>query len=481
MRSLFHARWLLALVLGLGSAVGAHATHNRGGDISYTSVASTTPGVPRYHVVVRLFLSSQNPVLSQEVQLLASQGGCGVASTRSFSTTIAKQQSTAGLWQSCGSGSLLPSPYNVALYATDLDLPAGQWTLSFTGENRMADLVNVANSVSTTIYFSTFLDNRLTTQDTSPQFESVLMPSFTNTTTPPYSFSAFDADGDSLRYELVAPQQIPGGIINGGACSAPVTGYQAQPHFTLSGGTGALAPVAGTNPQGYYAMAARVSEYRRLGGEWQLIGYVVRDLTYLSAASTNQAPAFTSLSLNGGATQPLSQRIVARPGQTVRLVLTAADADAGQQLRFASEAPAVVPGLSLATLSGTQVQLTWQVPITLPPGRYAVPVAVLDDGCPYNASEERTLVFVVTTQTLAARPATNAESQAYPVPFREQVQFQAAPGQAVTLLDALGRVVARLTADASGRVLWQPSAGLPSGLYLARSANGQALARLLRE
>ena len=461
--------------------MAAYATHNRGSDISYTSVASTTTGVPRYHVVVRLFVDPSNPVLSEIIQLLASHGDCGSASTSSFSTTINRQQFSPGLLQSCTTG--LPTPYNVSLYETDLDLPTGRWTLSFTGENRLANIVNVANSVNTNLSISAYLDNTLAAQDASPKFESVLMPSFNGTAVPPYSFSAFDTDADSLRYEFVTPQQVAGGVLgaNAGACSQVLPGYQAPPHFTLNSSTGALVPATPSGQQGYYAAAVRVSEYRRLGGQWQLIGYVVRDLTYLTVASTNQAPTFTSLSVNGGAAQQPGQPIAARPGQTVRLVLTAADPDASQQLRFASDAPGVVPGLSLSTLSGTQAQLTWQVPATLPPGRYAVPVAVLDNGCPNNASEDRTLVFVVTNQALATRPATNAESQAYPVPFREQVQFQAAPGQAITLVDALGRVVARLSADASGRVLWQPGAGLPAGLYLARATDGRALARLLHE
>jgi hypothetical protein len=69
----------------------------------------------------------------------------------------------------------------------------------------------------------------------------------------------------------------------------------------------------------------------------------------------------------------------------------------------------------------------------------------------------------------------------YPVPFREQVQFTTAPNQAVILVDALGREVARLTSAPSGLVRWQPAPTLPAGLYLARAAStGQPLARLLR-
>jgi hypothetical protein len=164
------------------------------------------------------------------------------------------------------------------------------------------------------------------------------------------------------------------------------------------------------------------------------------------------------------------------------VVLATTDPDAGQLMRFVIPAASVVPGLSLApTSSATSTQLTWQVPATLPAGRYPILVTVLDNGCP-NASEERTLVFVVSGSAVTAtRAGALATAESYPTPFREQVQFTTAPNQDVILIDALGREVARLTSTASGLVRWQPAATLPAGLYLARSASsGQPLARLLR-
>jgi len=227
-------------------------------------------------------------------------------------------------------------------------------------------------------------------------------------------------------------------------------------------------------------MAARVNEYRRLGGTWQLIGNVMRDVTYLAYSGTNLPPHFTGLALGSGAAQALDQPVVVRLGQTTSLLLTAADPDAGQTLRFSSEATNIIPGLSLATVSGTQARLTWQVPASLPPGRYTATVAVQDNGCPLNASAEQTISFVVATQPLATRPATDAETTAFPMPFRDQVQFKATGGGVVLIVDELGRTVAQLRAAADGRVQWQPAASLPAGLYLARGADGRPLARLLR-
>ncbi|MEJ7662936.1 MAG: hypothetical protein WKG07_26980 [Hymenobacter sp.] len=44
--------------------------------------------------------------------------------------------------------------------------------------------------------------------------------------------------------------------------------------------------------QGFYAPAARVSEYRRLNGRWQLIGYVGRDIAHIAYTDTNVPPYF---------------------------------------------------------------------------------------------------------------------------------------------------------------------------------------------
>lgn len=124
------------------------------------------------------------------------------------------------------------------------------------------------------------------------------------------------------------------------------------------------------------------------------------------------------------------------------------------------------------------------LPATLPPGRYTATVAVFDDGCPLNASEEQTFSFLVSVPgtPLAGRPALPpAGGAAFPMPLREQVQFHAAAGgQVVTIVNELGRVVARLQAGADGRVRWQPTPTLPAGLYVARGAAGRPLARLLR-
>ena len=477
MRAIFYFRWVVVLALALGTQLAAHATHILGGEITYAPIASTTAGVPRYRLMATLFCnSSPGAAMQPSLQISGTRTGCGSAAGGSFQVTVPIDQIVSNYSLGCptAAGYL----YNVLSFKTDVNLPPGQWVFSVAEAGRSAGIINLTNSVTTNISISAYLDNTLVGQNASPKFLSTLLPYLCNGQAQRYSFSAFDSDGDSLVYQFRQPEQA---IISAPfACGTPIPGTL-SPHFQLNAATGALTAVPGPVQQGIYSMAARVSEYRRVNGSWQLIGYVTRDVSYFVVGSLNQTPRFTALTLNGGATpQSPGQLIRVQPGQTVTLGLTAADPDAGQVLRFESQSPGIIPGFSLQTTSATTAQVTWQVPASLPPGRYTAAVAVLDNGCP-NASEDYTFTFLVSAQPLADRPTATLGAQAFPMPFREQVQFQAtAGGQAVTVVDALGRVVAHLTSQADGRVQWQPAAALPAGLYLARAADGRLLARLLR-
>ncbi|MGI4884308.1 MAG: hypothetical protein ACRYFR_05050 [Janthinobacterium lividum] len=478
MQSSFYARWLPALLLWLGTALAAQASHLLGTEITYAPVASTTAGTPRYHVALRLYVDATSASVKQPVATVTfSRNGCDAIGTGSFSVTIPVTQVLKTYGQNCSLGG---PAYTVQLYETDVDLPRGQWTINFSGENRAAGVKNIANLQSQTygIYCSAFLNTELVAQNTSPVFLTTRLPYVASGQAERYSFSAFDADGDSLVYRFVTPQE---GVAPRFVCGADIPSTP-SPHFQLNAATGALtAPAITTTDVGRYVVAAHVDEYRRLNGSWQQIGWITRDVSYIFVNATNQAPSFTALTIAGAPmAQPVGELVRVRAGQTVVLALDAADPDAGQALSFTSDAAGAVPGLGLQTLGPTRAQLTWQVPAALPPGRYTATVAVTDDGCP-SASEEQTLAFLVTAATtLATRPTGEGKAAAFPTPFREQVQFQAAAGQAVTVVDELGRVVAQLRAPADGRVVWRPAAALPAGLYVARGADGRPLARLLR-
>jgi hypothetical protein len=329
MNQLFRWHWLMAGLLWLAAQPAAQASHIRGGDIAYTSIASTTPNVPRYRVTLRLFRDISG-VDQPYVTLTGTQGSCNSTDPRNFTIyNVLKAQSTRLAPVACVGGNAGgSSSFNtdVFLYNADVDLPRGQWTLSFTGENRNYAFTNFPNPVGHSFYVTAFLDNRLITQDTSPTFLSTLLPSLQGNLAQSYSFSTYDTDRDSVAYSLVESQealnvQVPCGTAIAGAVS---------PHFHLNPATGAVMVPAGGVQQGNYLTAVRVSEYRQLAGTWQLIGAVTRDIGYLAQNIANQPPSFTSLAVGTGPAQLPSQTISVRAGQTVDLTLTATDPDADQ-------------------------------------------------------------------------------------------------------------------------------------------------------
>ncbi|NVO83265.1 hypothetical protein [Hymenobacter terrestris] len=476
-----HAWARALLVVGaLFSSVPGFASHARGGEIYYTPVPGTAN---TYHITVRKYAVPPSPVVVEygpDMELVCGQGGCSSTSAGSFVAKLLLTSSTRVLAPDCTAGSAI----QVLVYEGDVELPPARWTLSMGDVNRTFGLLNLENSGNQSQYVESFLDNSSGLRNSSPQFIESRVPLLLGNQRQLYSFSAFDADGDSLVYQLVQPLQGGWQIAGSGIapCAQPTVGFTPS-HFQLNEVTGEAQTIPFTLAVGAFVMAVRVQEYRRLNASWTLIGSITRDLAYFARASSNSTPSFTSLQV-GTVGQPFDKAIEVIPGQTIAVLLDATDADADQILTFSSAATTIVPGVALQPVSATQARLTWQVPADLPSGRYYLPVTVTDNGCPLFGSESRSVAFLVTARRVLSTGPTQPAAAlfAVPTPFREQVEFRLRqPGtQPVTVWDALGRVVAQLVSTPDGRVVWRPENHLVAGMYLARTADGQQV-RLLRE
>jgi hypothetical protein len=295
-----------------------------------------------------------------------------------------------------------------------------------------------------------------------------------------HSLSTFDSEGDSLTYELVRPVSKSAPMQ---ACGELAAGSTVAPHFAINSATGELLTRAMPAQQGVFIVAVAVNEYRRLNGVWQRIGQINRDmLYYVLNGSNNQVPTFTRVAYSSNPTgQLLGQTIRVSQGQNVVLNLTATDPDAGQTVQLLSEVTGAVPGATFQAQANGQGQLTWQVPASLPRGRYSLGVTAVDDACPGKGITTQVLTFLVSpTQPLATRSRQALAQPPYPSPFREEVRFQFAESgaQPVVIVDEMGRTVANLHTAADGSIRWQPASTLPAGIYLARNLRGTQVARL---
>ncbi|UOQ99056.1 hypothetical protein MUN81_06075 [Hymenobacter sp. 5317J-9] len=446
-----------------------------GADLTY-EYAGTSAAPNLYRVTARVFsdgsMTGATAGPPTSIALTCTQNGCA----QLISTTSLPRVASQTVLTSCtstGESTIITTLQGL------VTLPPAQWLLGISITARVAAMANVPQSSVVGLYVSAELDNSTGLIDSSPRFTASRPVHLVGAQPQQYSISAFDSEGDSLVYEAVQP------LMPGSSPSMPcatATGGTLAPHFQLNAATGELLTVPGAAGQlGIYALTARVKEYRRVNGTWQKIGSVMREMDYYVSAGTNQVPVFTRVAPVGIPTgQLLGQEIRVTAGQTASLVLTATDADAGQTPTLSSEVVGLVPGASFQPLANGQGQLTWQVPATLPSGRYGLTVTALDNACPLLGHSVLTLTFLVSNPTLATRTRQALAQLPFPAPFNEAVQFQfTGQGvQAVAITDALGRLVARVESTPDGRVEWRPATPLPAGLYFARNLAGTQVARL---
>ncbi|MCG8317880.1 MAG: gliding motility-associated C-terminal domain-containing protein [Cytophagales bacterium] len=178
----------------------------------------------------------------------------------------------------------------------------GNYTLRFQEFNRNGGILNMANSVETPFYVETNITiDPFVGLNNSPQ---LLIPPIDRAATGATFFhnpGAFDPDGDSLSYTIVIPKQdidlevnaytFPNNIIH-------YTGFNYQtaneaqtgpPTYTLNEVNGDLIWDA-PGLAGEYNVAFRVEEWRRVGGQWQRLGYVTRDMQIIVEETDNERP-----------------------------------------------------------------------------------------------------------------------------------------------------------------------------------------------
>jgi len=529
LKPLLLTRWLL-LLLGLLVAPRLWATHIQAAEISYQKLSGTN----QYKVSYRVYRDCGGASFPTSSAVLEyRQTGCTGGPWPSVPLLLVPGTQRIGgdycaaLGSPCGPG--LPTNYETGLFEATLTLPPAEWTLSVT-LNARPELGNI-NIGSGDMYTEATLDNRNGRSNSSPVFSSSSqVVSFVGWRLPTtFSEMAVDPDGDSLVYELVAPLESCGSpmtylpiqspIVEVGstpACYAalptgttysptwPLLSFQltgscplkqAQPYFDFNPANGSISMIPQLfNPtvnsaQNKNVVAVKVSEYRRLaGGSYVKVGSVRRDMLFTVVdCGTNQNPTLGPVTVNNGPAQSAGAVIPVVAGQLVQLSVGGLDGNGNQILTMSSNVEQVLPNSEL-TLSPPSLhptaQINWIPPTTLPSGLYYCTVTTTDNACPIKGVHTQTLTFRVTNNTLTAVKAAKAVTTlaAAPTPFQGQVRFQLAQAgvQPVLVFDQLGRQVAALQSSPAGEVQWRPAAGVPAGLYLARTPDGLQVARLLR-
>ena len=363
-------KWMLYLALCMLSLT-AWATHQRAGEITYEHLSGLT-----YRFTIITYTYTPSAADRPQIEVFWGDGN---------SSVVDRYQKIN-----------MDNDISRNIYITEHTYPStGTYHVTFEDPNRNNGIVNIPNSVSIPFFLETILViNPFLGANSSPQ---LLNPPIDNgcTNTPYYhNPGAYDPDGDSLSYSLIACRGYEGEDIPGYALPA------ASNYISINPQTGDLtwdSPLA----VGEYNIAILISEWRH----GVLIGSVVRDMQITILACNNQPPEILTC---------MDTCITA--GQTLQLTVTATDANSTIVRLTASGG---VFGLSdhhatFPTAEGTppvSSQFIWNTTcshIRLAP--YNVLFKAVDNGPQVNLTSYKTLnihVVAPKPENLLAEPVGN--------------------------------------------------------------------------
>ncbi|MVN79193.1 hypothetical protein GO988_22915, partial [Hymenobacter sp. HMF4947] len=294
---------LLLLAIGWVRPEVAHASHIRAGDIQ--AKVDTITGNPN-HIYFKLTLYRDiNGVDQPDVTIYYGDGTRQDGIPKAQTTRIASAET------------------DIFTYYFDHTYSgAGRYQVSFVGENRNANVVNMSNSSGQTFYIGTSVTiNPAYGRNRSPVLRAPAIDRAAVGQVFLHNPAAYDADGDSLAFRLRTSQQVVGGTntANTNNTPSPVTCtnyvYPNDPSIlpkavqVAYGGVPAGQPgqdaIIVQDPQtgqitwnapsraGLYNIAFVVEEWRRTANGRIMIGTVIRDMQIIVTGTKNLPPTLT--------------------------------------------------------------------------------------------------------------------------------------------------------------------------------------------
>lgn len=279
----------------------ASATHNRAGEITYV----------------------QTGPLSVKILITTYTKTSSMAADRDSLEVYWGDGSSEFVVRSNGEGDPLENDVKINYYEAEHTYPGrSTYTVGFTDPNRVNNILNVnwPNSVEVEFYLSTtftFLD---------PQFQgtnssAVLLQAPIDIACVGKRFThnpnAFDADGDSLSYHLIAPkmsaqEDVPAYVFPDQISPGP------NNDFSINPTTG---DITWESPQlqGEYNIAIRIDEWRK----GVLINSIIRDMQILVIACDNEPPLIDA-----------PEEICVIAGEEIEFKIGIDDPDAGQRVKL---------------------------------------------------------------------------------------------------------------------------------------------------
>lgn len=280
---MFKIRYYLFILFCIAFFTNAKATHNRAGEITYKWLFGYT-----YKIKVTTYtnIGGQNLADRCEDTVYFGDGSRAVV--------LRSNGLCNGTCSPACEGSPLPGgTIKLNEYVTTHTYPGpGKYLISMEDPNRNAGVINLPNSVNQVFYIESYLVIPFfgSGKNSSP---ILTFPPIDNGCVGKcflHNPGAYDLDGDSLSYELTTCR---------GHLGLTCPGYT---YPTTGGGTYNVNETTGTltwctpQMQGEYNLAMIIKEWRKDdGGEYYLVGYILRDLQVDVGSCINNQPTIQAI------------------------------------------------------------------------------------------------------------------------------------------------------------------------------------------
>ncbi|WP_233555471.1 T9SS type B sorting domain-containing protein [Pontibacter oryzae] len=324
--------WVLLILMLLGASAEVQATHIRAGDITAKRDTTPNPNPRRFFFTMIIYTNHFSGAEDPEATIFTGAGTTLKVPRLSVTPISADTDKEVFKWE--------------YTYPSD-----GNFTTFWIGENRNNGILNMAPpSDQRSFFISTTIDiNALRGFNSTPVLTVAPIDKAAINRKFVHNPGAFDADGDSLSFKLIAPryQQPNGSIAVVPGYSIPSNTFQCQTSnasgpafFTLDVNTGQLtwdAPCV----KGEYNIAFIVEEWRRgPNGGAVKIGEVVRDMQIRVEENENRPPVL----------EPKDTCVVA--GTTLRGIVKATDPD-GDLINLTVAGSGIVPPATFRQVTKT--------------------------------------------------------------------------------------------------------------------------------
>ncbi len=357
-----------------------YASHAMGADLTYTCL-----GNDQYEISLTFYRDCDGISAPTAPVIDIASATCGVTTSITLTqvgpgTEISPLCAAQINQSTCNGGSLQGVEQYTYTGVYTLPSMCTDWLISFGECCRNSAITNSDGPQNFDLFVSANIDNLTVSCNSSPSFTTPPVPYICAGQPFNYNHGAFDAEGDSLVYSLIAPADnftatVP--YVAGYSPTYPISTTPAN-QFNFDPLTGQMSFTPDMVQIGIVTVL--VQEYRN----GVLIGYTVRDMQVVVISCNNNVPAVIPplpSEVMGGSFDGSTFQVCA--GNTLSFDIDATDLDAADILTVTSNIATSIPGAIVNTIgvNPVVVQFTWPTNFN-DVGIYNFTITIRDGACP---------------------------------------------------------------------------------------------------